>query len=100
MNFGEYDTLAWISGLLPSISVLTIAFMPAPPNTILMSLALGLLDRLQHADGHVVVGRPDGVDLLEARQVVLHHLEGVVAVPVAVLGVEHLDVRDASSSPP
>jgi hypothetical protein len=40
MNFGEYETLAWISGLLPSISVLTISFMPAPPNTILMSLRL------------------------------------------------------------
>jgi hypothetical protein len=34
-----------------------------------------------------------GVDLLEARQEVLHHLEGVVAVPVAVLRVEQLDVR-------
>jgi hypothetical protein len=54
-------------------------------------LALGLLDGLEHAHGHVVVGGPDRVDLLEARQEVLHHLEGVVAVPVAVLGVQQLD---------
>ncbi|CAM2161080.1 hypothetical protein PT2222_90297 [Paraburkholderia tropica] len=55
--------------------------------------AFGLIDRLEHAHGHVVVGGPDGVDVLEARQEVLHGLEGVVAIPVRVLRVENLHVR-------
>ena len=84
--------MAWISGLLPSISVLTVLLGAGAAEDDLDVVALGLLDGLQHADGHVVIGCPDRVDLLEARQVVLHHLEGVVAVPVAVLGVQQLDV--------
>jgi hypothetical protein len=45
-----------------------------------------------NADDHVVVLRPHGVDLGMLDQEVLHHLERVVAAPVAVLAVEHLDV--------
>jgi hypothetical protein len=56
------------------------------------SVATGLVQRLDDADGDVVVLRPDRVDLGEAGQEVLHDLEAVVAVPVRVLAVEHLDV--------
>ncbi len=54
--------------------------------------ALGLFDGLQHAHGHVVILAPHDVDLLVLGQEVLHHLEGVVAAPVAELAVEHLDL--------
>ena len=40
MNLGEYDTLAWMRGSVPSLSVLIMPLAPAPPNTILMSVRL------------------------------------------------------------
>src|SRR5690606_33028432 len=53
-------------------------------------LAVRLAQRLDHAQGDVVVLRPHRVDLGEAGEEVLHDLEAVVAVPVRVLAVEDL----------
>ena len=74
------------------MTFLTMSFEPAPADDILDVGALGLVDGLQHADSHVVVLAPDHVDLRVLGQVVLHDLEGIVAVPVAELAVENLDV--------
>ena len=61
--------------------------------TNLTSVALGLLDGLEHRHRHVVVLAPHRVDMRIFGQEVLHHLERVVAAPVAELAVEDLDVR-------
>ena len=55
-------------------------------------ITLGLTGGLENTPGHVVIASPDRIDLLEARQIVLHDLKGIVAVPVAVLGIQNLDV--------
>src|SRR5690606_39210863 len=61
-------------------------------DDILDVAAPGLFDGFQHADQHVVVLRPDHVDLRIFGQIVLHDPERVVAVPVAVLTVEDLHI--------
>ncbi len=54
-------------------------------------LAAGLLDRLEDTEQHVVVIGPHRVDLWIFGEVVLHQLEGLVAVPVRILDIEHLE---------
>src|SRR5674476_203673 len=55
--------------------------------------ALGLLDGFLDAYRHVIVGSPDRINVFEAGQVVLHDLERIVPVPVAMFGVKYLDAR-------
>ncbi|ABX61633.1 Hypothetical protein BCAN_A0556 [Brucella canis ATCC 23365] len=54
--------------------------------------AIGLLDSFENANQHVVILRPDHINLRIFGQEVLHHAEGIVAVPVTILAVKHLDI--------
>ena len=55
-------------------------------------VAAGLLDRLDGAQGNVVILGPHRLDVGETGQEILHHLEAVIAVPVGEFIVQNLDI--------
>src|SRR5690606_9513819 len=62
------------------------------------TFAASLLDGFDRADGDVVVLGPNGLDVREAGQEVLHHAEAVVTVPVGELVVRNGDIRAFNAS--
>src|SRR5690606_4470762 len=62
------------------------------------TFAASLLDGFDRADGDVVVLGPNGLDVREAGQEVLHHAEAVVTVPVGELVVQNGDIRAFNAS--
>ena len=76
----------------PSMTFLTISFMPLPPSANLISLRPDCLIGFEHAEQHVVVIGPHRIDLWILGEIVLHQLEGFVAVPVCILDIEYLQL--------
>ena len=71
----------------------TMSFIPAPGMIHISLLRPASLIAFSAPRRHVVIARPDAVNLRELRQIALHHSKRLLTAPHSGLGSENIDIR-------